>query len=118
MNDQPMGTDLLVDLSTYGARHFAIRVAGTYRIRTIEILRNNAVVYTARPDGDVWEGEWTDEAPLRTLALQPVFDYDRPFVFYYVRVTQANRQIAWASPFWLTHVAASRSPGGSARHGE
>ena len=100
-----MGTDLAADLGAYGSRHFAIRVAGTYRIETVEILRNNEVVYTARPGGDTWEGEWTDDSPLRTHAIGPTFDYDRPFVFYYVRVTQRNRQLAWASPFWLTQRA-------------
>ena len=39
---------------------------------------------------------------MRPLALDPSFEYDRPFVFYYVRVTQANRQLAWSSPIWLT----------------
>jgi hypothetical protein len=101
-----MGTDLPIDLDRYGPRRFAVRVAGTYRIRTVEILRNNQVVYTAQPQGDVWEGEWEDDTPLRTHAFTPTFSDDRPFVFYYVRVTQANRQIAWASPFWLTHTAA------------
>jgi hypothetical protein len=104
MNGHPMGADLPVDLDTYGPRHFALRIAGTYRLETVEILRNNEVVHTARPGGDVWEGEWTDDAPLRPLALSPTFAADRPFVFYYLRVTQANRQQAWASPIWLTQA--------------
>ena len=113
MDGHPVGTDLPVDLAAYGARRFHVRVAGTYRIDTVEILCNSQVVYTARPAGDVWEGEWTDAAPLAPLAIAPTFDDDRPFVFYYVRVTQANRQIAWASPFWLTQSASSQRARGA-----
>ena len=102
MNEQPMGTDLPVDLQGYGPRRFAMRVAGTYRIDAVELLRNNDVVFTAKPASDVWEGEWTDAEPLAALALAPTFPNDRPFVCYYLRITQGNRQMAWASPIWLT----------------
>ena len=102
LNDAPMGTDLAVDLAEFGPRHFAMRVAGTYRIDSIELLCNNEVVYTTHPQSDVWEGEWTDTESLSALALMPTFPDDRPFVYYYLRVTQGNRQTAWASPIWLT----------------
>ena len=100
-----MGSDLAVDHAAYGVRRFSIRVAGSDRIASVEILRNNAIGHTARPTGDVWEGEWEDAAPLQELANAPTFAYDQSFVFYYVRVRQANHQIAWASPFWLTQRA-------------
>ena len=102
LNDAPMGTDLAVDLKAYGPRNFTMRVAGTHRIDSIELLRNNKVVYSATPRSDVWEGEWTDTESLAALALTPTFPHDRPFVFYYLRVRQGNRQSAWASPIWLT----------------
>ena len=79
-----------------------MRVAGSYRIDRIELLRNNEVVFDTCPDDDVWEGVWTDTEPLAPLALTPTYSYDRPFVFYYLRVTQGNRQMAWSSPIWLT----------------
>jgi hypothetical protein len=102
MNGRPMGSDMAVDLAEVGPRTFSVRVAGTYRVDAVEILRNNEVVYRAQPGAEVWEGTWVDEAPLEAIAFQPTFSYDRPFVFYYVRVTQGNRQQAWASPIWLT----------------
>jgi hypothetical protein len=102
---QPMGTDLPVNLAEVGPRTFRARVAGTYRIDGIEILRNNEVVYHTHPGKKVWEGEWTDDEPLVPIALAPTFSYDRPFVFYYLRVRQGNRQQAWASPIWLTQQA-------------
>ena len=103
MNGVPMGSDLAVDMAQYGSRQLAMRVAGTYRIDRIELLRNNEVVFSVHPGSDVWEGEWSDAEPLAALALTPTYSYDRPFVFYYLRVTQGNRQMAWASPIWLTN---------------
>ncbi len=101
----PMGRDLEVELAAVGQRTVRVRIAGTATIDRVEVLRNNEPVFTAQPGTDVWDGEWTDAAPLLPLALPPVFPNDRPFVFYYVRVTQANRQYAWASPIWLTQRA-------------
>ncbi len=86
-------------------RRFRVWAAGTHRIESIEILRNNQVVFTARPGCDVWEGEWVDAQPLPGLALGPSFQGDRPFLFYYLRLTQGNRQRAWAGPIWLTQKA-------------
>ena len=97
-----MGTDLAADIKEYPPRRFAMRVAGTYRIDQVELLRNNEVIFCSEPGSDVWEGEWTDAEPLEGLVLKPTFPDDRPFVFYYLRVTQGNRQSAWASPIWLT----------------
>lgn len=102
MNDAPMGSDLSVDLAQCGPREFTMRVAGTYRIDAIELLRNNEVVFQAHPGSDVWEDRWTDSDSLPEIALTPTFPHDRPFVCYYLRVTQGNRQMAWASPIWLT----------------
>jgi hypothetical protein len=107
----PMGTDLPVDLGAAGRRRFVLRVAGTHRLDAVELLRNNRVVFTAHPEGEDWQGEWTDGAPLAPLALAPTFAGDRPFVFYYLRVRQRNRQVAWSSPVWLTQ--APRSTGGA-----
>ena len=102
MNGQPMGTDIPAELDQVGQRTFFIRVVGTYRIDMVELIRNNQVIFSAQPGEDVWEGEWTDADRLSPLALAPTFDGDSPFVFYYVRVTQGNRQKAWSSPIWLT----------------
>ena len=99
-----MGTDLAVDLRSAGQRRLTLRVAGTERIERVEVLRNNQVVFATAPDGEDWSGEWTDSTPLDTLAIAPTFPGDRPFVFYYLRVRQRNRQIAWSSPIWLTQA--------------
>jgi hypothetical protein len=98
----PMGSDVPVTLGAAGRRVFHMRVAGTHTVEAVEVLRNNEVVFTARPGVEDWTGEWADDAPLRSVARAPTFQGDRPFVFYYLRVRQRNRQRAWSSPIWLT----------------
>ena len=105
-----MGTDHQMDLRTAGPPRLTLRLAGTDRIERVEIVRNNRVVYATEPRAEDWSGEWTDDAPLGLLTILPTFAGDRPFVFYYVRVWQRNRQRAWSSPIWLT----SASPEGAA----
>lgn len=102
MNGQPMGTDIPVKLDQIGERNFSLHVIGTYRIDTVEIIRNNQVVFSVEPGRDVWAGEWTDTEPLSSIAFGPTFPNDSQFVYYYMRVTQGNRQKAWSSPIWLT----------------
>jgi len=101
-----MGADVPVDLGAGGTRTFTIRVAGTQHLERVEILRNNRVVFdlpfSGRPATEDWDGRWTDAEPLEPLAIAPTFPGDRPFVFYYLRVSQRNRQRAWSSPIWLT----------------
>ena len=104
-----MGTDLPVKSVSTGPRRLSMRLAGTERLERVEIVRNNQIVYATEPRAEDWSGEWTDDAPLHDVTIQPTFDYDRPFVFYYLRAWQRNRQRAWGSPIWLT--AARRKEG-------
>lgn len=83
------------------ARTIEAFIAGEAKVAQVEVLRNNEVVRTVRPEGSEFTLEWTDEDPLEPLALTPV-DEDQPrFVFYYLRVLQSDGQMAWASPVWL-----------------
>ncbi len=102
LNGHPMGSDLPTDLSGAPPRTFSMRIAGAAPIDTVEIVRNNRVVFSAHPGIEVWQGDWTDTDPLPPVAFEPTFPDDRPFAFYYLRLTQRNRQRAWSSPIWLT----------------
>jgi hypothetical protein len=75
------------------------RVAG---INPVERLLSNEVHFSARPSAEQRDGVWIDGASVRPLALASTFQNDRPLLFYYLRVIQANRQQAWSSPIWLT----------------
>lgn len=41
----------------------------------------------------------------------PTFEGDRRFTFYYMRVRQKNRQLAWSSPIWLTETGTTEAGG-------
>ncbi|MCB9490239.1 MAG: hypothetical protein H6684_16025 [Deltaproteobacteria bacterium] len=66
--------------------------AGTAPIRYIDFIKNGQVVHTAAlpSRGRIIAGSWTDD------------HFDEPAVLY-LRLTQADDQIAWTSPFYLQH---------------
>jgi hypothetical protein len=78
-----------------------IEAHGQSRIVTVEIVRNNEVVHSARPGTHDAAVSWTDEEPFDDFALRPLSGR-APFAFYYVRVLQDDGEMAWASPIWLT----------------
>ena len=68
-----------------------VKIAGTAPIRQIDIVKNNKFIHTRHPmehqdlmftfvDSEAAQGE----------------------NYYYVRVLQADDQIAWSSPIWVT----------------
>jgi hypothetical protein len=101
----PMGSDVAVDLGATVHRTLALRVAGTHQLERVEILRNNQVVFSTSPGTEDFSATWTDSDPAASVTLDPTFPQDRPFLYYYLRVRQKNRQQAWSSPIWLTQSA-------------
>lgn len=61
------------------------RIGGTGKIRRVDVIRNNRVVYTESQSQFTWQ----DRDPLEGES------------WYYVRVEHENGQIAWSSPIWL-----------------
>lgn len=84
------------------SRRISIAVNGTAKIKTIEIVRNNVDIHTITPAGPDFECEWVDSDALADVDLPPAQWSAVPFTFYYVRITQEDRQIAWASPVWIS----------------
>jgi len=103
VDGRPMGSELRLsehpDLAA--RRTLAVRVHGTDRLRAVEIVRNNREVETREADGADLVFEWTDTAALSEVNLPAAPHCPTPFTFYYVRVTQADGQMAWASPVWI-----------------
>lgn len=104
IDGEPMGSENSVELAGAGPRTLRMRAAGTAPITRVEVIRNSEVVFSAGPQSDVWEEEWTDTSDLAAVAFAPTFPDDRPFVYYYLRIFQANRQRAWSSPIWFTQA--------------
>ena len=65
------------------------RILGTDDLREVALVRNNAVIYTARPGTPEHAFEYTDREPAPGEN------------FYYVRAIQTNDEIAWSSPVWV-----------------
>lgn len=71
-------------------RRIAAVVAGTDKIETLEVIKNNRLLFSASPGKDSCEATWTDTS-------QSGIRED----FYYLKVTQADGEMAWTSPVWV-----------------
>jgi len=89
VNGVPMGgTTLHRDQST-----ISIEAVGTAPIRLIELIRNNQVI-----------NKWQEEQ--ETIRLE-YLDRNLPpdqSIYYYVRLTQEDGQMAWSSPVWVARA--------------
>lgn len=98
-----MGSELYLEdqPELMDARTIRVTVHGTASVERIEVVRNNQEVYVHQADSPDVSFEWTDADKLDTIALPPTIHSPRPFCFYYLRVTQSDREMAWASPVWI-----------------
>lgn len=71
-------------------RNISVRVLGTDQIERVVVLKNNQPFHVQRGASDSVQFSCVDDAPLNGMA------------FYYVRVVQADGELAWASPIWVT----------------
>ena len=68
-----------------------IHAVGTGPIKRLSIVRNNQYVYTTSPNEAVVNLKWTDAQPPTATG------------YYYVRIEQADTNLAWSSPMWIHH---------------
>ena len=91
---EPNGAShLMGDIFTAGrGLKLRARIHGTDVITRIDLIRNNAVIYSPATSGtkDV-EFEYVDMSPAAGTN------------WYYVRVAQMDRNLAWSSPVWVTY---------------
>lgn len=78
------------ELNVTGSPLLSLHVIGTDKLAVIDVLRDSKVVHTLKPDERAYRGEWRDR---QATAGQH---------YYYIRVRQANGELAWASPLWIT----------------
>jgi hypothetical protein len=67
-----------------------VRIHGTGPIAQVDIIRNNQYLYTERPNQRAVTLSYQDNSPPRGTS------------YYYLRALQADGQMAWASPIWVT----------------
>ncbi|MFT4552717.1 MAG: hypothetical protein ACI9S8_001343 [Chlamydiales bacterium] len=82
-------------------RHLCGFVAGTGEIQSVEVIRNGTVIKTLVPEEYHFEFTYDDMEKLQNVVLQPKDKKQVPFVYYYLRVKQADGHIAWSSPIWV-----------------
>jgi hypothetical protein len=87
------GDRLMGDIFTTRERpQLSIEVHGAAPIAKLHVVRDNKYVYTAEPNQEQVRRTFTDMdiAPGATS-------------YYYVRVEQADGNLAWGSPMWITY---------------
>lgn len=90
-------------------RHLSGYVAGTCKLKTVEIIRNGKVIHTYKPDKYFLEFTYDDMNPLEKSVI-PSKDKRPPFAYYYLRITQEDGHMAWSSPIWVDYIPLSLLP--------
>ena len=85
-------------------RHITGYAIGTDNLKEVQIIRNNKVLKSYKPEDDKFEFELDDMEPLSKVAIKTK-DETPPFAFYYLRVIQNDGHIAWSSPIWVDSEA-------------
>ncbi len=74
---------------------FTVRIEGTGDIASVDLVRNNKYVYSLKPKKTA-----TAEFMYEDSKLAPGDSYYYES-YYYVRMVQADGQMAWSSPIWI-----------------
>ncbi len=70
-----------------------VKLEGTGVFSKVTIVKDGAYVYSTDPKSAKVEFTWRDEAPQAGKTS-----------YYYVRGEQANGEVVWASPMWITYT--------------
>jgi len=81
-------------------RKLSVSTAGVSDVRRVDIVRNGETIHSQTVNSWKTTLDYLDEDDLDSAALDSPH-FDRPFVFYYVRVTCESGARAWSSPIWL-----------------
>lgn len=92
--DVRSGAHIMGDaFSSATAPELHVRLEGTGPFSKVTIIRNDAYVYSAQPNTAKVDFTWRDASPVPGKTS-----------YYYVRGEQANGEIVWASPMWITYT--------------
>ena len=90
--DYRMGENFMgEEFSTSQLPPLEIRVVGTSRVSQVDIIKNQEIIYTTNPNQKEVSLTFVDQ------------DAARGTSYYYVRILQDDRQIAWSSPVWVNY---------------
>ncbi len=80
-------------------RHIQGYAVGTAPLKEVILIRNGKVYKSFELEGDTFEFTLDDQMPYKECTL-PTTE-GTPFMYYYLRATQADNHTAWASPIWI-----------------
>ena len=69
-----------------------VKVLGTSAIESIDVIKDGKFVFQSRPGAEGVEFDYTDTAVATGQS------------WYYVRVIQKDRNMAWSSPIWVKYT--------------
>ncbi len=100
----PIGSELSTKVKPGLAinRHITGYVAGTTNLKEIALIRNGEVIKTFPTKSYFIDFAYDDMDPLGKVVLHGG-EGKSAFVFYYLRVTQSDGNIAWSSPIWVDY---------------
>ncbi len=73
-----------------------VKVLGTGAIECIDVIKDGKFVFQSRPGAEAVEFDYTDTAVATGQS------------WYYVRVIQKDRNMAWSSPIWVKYTGQIR----------
>lgn len=79
------------EFSTASAPELRIKLIGTAPFKKVFIIKDDEYVNVTSPGSEVVEFAWTDPQPTKGKAS-----------YYYVRGEQADGELVWVSPMWIT----------------
>jgi hypothetical protein len=87
------GTHMMGDAFTASAApQFRIKLTGTAPFAKVHVIKDNAYVYSTSPGKAAVDITWKDSSPSMGKTS-----------YYYVRGEQADGEIVWVSPMWVTY---------------
>jgi len=101
LNNLIMGEEIDINrqnLKEFSNRKIRIKTAGTYEINRVVVVRNGREVYEKKVGAMETEIEWIDKEPLERVVGKDIFYKG---IYYYVKIYQDDRNMAWSSPIWL-----------------
>lgn len=90
--DVQSGSHLMGDeFATSQAPVLAITAIGLQPLARVDILKDSEIAHTFKPGQPEFHASWVDPHPLAGVH------------YYYVRVQQADGELAWGSPLWIDY---------------
>ena len=104
LNDSCMG-DLITLDDPHSSVNIRVHVRGTDVVDQVDIVKNGQLVHRHEEEESlVVEFSWTDP------------EATQPDNYYYVRVLQADGEMAWSSPIWVRWAHYGKIPGHQSEH--